>query len=70
MLERLIIMDMKKNPYNYMNLLKANVFNAHLCNIGNNPFEEEIYLTADQLEAIVMHWDSLNYNKTTRWGSK
>ncbi len=49
LLERLIIIDMKKNPNNYINLLKAKVFNAHLCNIGNNPFEEEIYLTEEQL---------------------
>lgn len=49
LLEGLIIIDMKKNPYNYINLLKAKVFNAHLCNIGNNPFERKDYLTFRQL---------------------
>lgn len=44
LLERLIIIDMKKNPYNYINLVKAKVFNAHLCNIGNNPFEKKVYI--------------------------
>lgn len=52
LLERLIIIDMKKNPYNYINLLKAKVFNAHLCNIGNNPFEKEVYLTKEQLHRL------------------
>lgn len=45
LLERLIIIDMKKNPYNYINLVKAKVFNAHLCNIANNPFEQEAFFT-------------------------
>ncbi len=49
LLEGLIIIDMKKHPYNYINLLKAKVFNAHLCNIGNNPFERKDYLTIRQL---------------------
>lgn len=52
LLEKLIIIDMKSNPYEYINLLKAKVFNAHLCNIGNNPFEIEVYLTGEQLEQI------------------
>lgn len=51
-LERLIIIDMKKNPYNYINLVKAKVFNAHLCNIGSNPFEQEVYITAEQLRRL------------------
>lgn len=50
LLERLIIIDMKKNPYNYINLVNAKVFNAHLCNIGNNPFKkEEVYIALEQL---------------------
>lgn len=51
-LERLIIIDMKKNPYNYINLVKAKVFNAHLCNIGNNPFKYEVYITEEQLHKL------------------
>lgn len=39
LLERLIIIDMQKNPYDYINLVKAKVFNAHLCNIASNPFK-------------------------------
>ena len=45
LLERLIIIDMEKNPYDYINLVKAKVFNAHLCNIANNPFEQEVYFS-------------------------
>lgn len=52
LLERLIIIDMKKNPYNYINLIKAKVFNAHLFNIANNPFEQEVYLTEEQLHRL------------------
>ncbi len=52
LLERLIIIDMKKNPYNYINLVKAKVFNAHLCNIANNPFEQEVYLTEEELNRL------------------
>ena len=49
LLERLIITDMRYNAYDYINLLKAKIFNAHLCNIANNPFEPEIYITKEQL---------------------
>lgn len=52
LLERLIIIDMKKKPYNYINLVKAKVFNAHLCNIANNPFEQEVYLTEEELHRL------------------
>ena len=52
LLERLIILDMKKNPLNYINLLKATVFNAHLCNIADNPFRQEVYLTEEQLHQL------------------
>lgn len=52
LLERLIILDMKTHPFDYINLVKAKIFNAHLCNIGNNPFEEEIYLTTEQLHKL------------------
>ena len=52
LLERLIILDMKTHPFDYINLVKAKIFNAHLCNIGNNPFEEEIYLTSEQLHKL------------------
>ena len=52
LLERLIIIDMKKNPYNYINLVRAKVFNAHLCNIANNPFEQEVYLTEEELHSL------------------
>lgn len=62
LLERLIILDMKTRPFDYINLVKAKIFNAHLCNIGNNPFEEEIYLTTEQLH-------KLGYNNyDTFWG--
>ena len=49
LLERLIILDMKVHPLDYINLVKTKIFNAHLCNIGNNPFEQEIYLTEEQI---------------------
>lgn len=70
LLERLIIIDMKKNPYNYINLLKAKIFNAHLCNIGNNPFEKEVYLTEEQYRKNYMNYgkykdlkaDKVNYS--------
>ena len=52
-LERLIIFDMKKNPYSYINLTKAQMFNAHLCNIGNNPFGQEVYI-----ESNYSFWDN------------
>ena len=52
LLERLIILDMKTHPFDYINLVKAKIFNAHLCNIGNNPFEEEMYLTKKQLHEL------------------
>lgn len=52
LLERLIIIDMKRNPYNYINLVKAKIFNAHLCNIGNNPFEKKVYITKEQLHRL------------------
>ena len=34
---------MQENSLKYINLLNAKIFNAHLCNIGNNPFDEEVY---------------------------
>ncbi|MCI8617882.1 MAG: hypothetical protein HFJ60_06575 [Clostridia bacterium] len=43
LLERLIIIHMQENSLKYINLLNAKIFNAHLCNIGNNPFDEEVY---------------------------
>lgn len=49
LLERLIILDMKAHPLDFINLVKAKMFNAHLCNIGNNPFEQKIYLTEEQI---------------------
>lgn len=52
LLDRLIIIDIKQNPYNYINLLKAKIFNAHLCNIGNNPFEEEEYISKKNLHEL------------------
>ncbi len=52
LLERLIIIDMKKNTHYYINLLKAKIFNAHLCNIANNPFKNEVYLTKEQLHQL------------------
>ena len=52
LIEKLIIMDMKENSYNYINLLKAKIFNAHLCNIGNNPYDNETYITNTQLEEM------------------
>ena len=52
LLERLIIIDMKKNPLNYINLVKSKIFNAHLCNIADNPFEQEVYLTEKQLSQL------------------
>ena len=48
-LEKVVIMDLKYNPYEYITLLKAKIFNAHLCNIANNPFEPEIYISEKQL---------------------
>lgn len=53
-LEKVVIMDLKYNPYEYITLLKAKIFNAHLCNIANNPFEPEIYITREQLR---FHYD-------------
>lgn len=49
LMERLIIIDMKKNPLNYIKLLKAPIFNAHLCNISDNSFKQETYLTEEYL---------------------
>lgn len=68
LLEKLIIIDIKSNPYDYINLLKAKIFNPHLCNIGNNPFEIEEYMTGKQLEEIGYGYmfskqDSLKTNK-------
>lgn len=62
LLERLIILDMKKYPFDYINLVKAKIFNGHLCNIGNNPFEEEVYLTTEQLHEMGY------YKYGTFWG--
>ena len=59
LLERFIIMDMRYNSKDYINLLKAKIFNAHLCNIGNNPFEPEVYITAKQINNL-----SFNGNKS------
>lgn len=47
LLEKLIIMDIKYNPYYYINLLKAKIFNAHLCNIADNPFKKERHYVFD-----------------------
>lgn len=44
LLERLIIIDMEENSCYYINLVKAKIFNAHLCNIANDPFKEVLYL--------------------------
>ena len=49
LLERIIILDMRDNPLNYINLLKVGIFNAHICNIGDNPFEPEIYINKEEL---------------------
>lgn len=66
LLERLIIIDIKENPYNYMNLLKAKIFNAHLCNIANNPFKEEVYLTQKDIQALGFGRIQMElYNPTT-----
>ena len=56
LLERLIIIDMKKHPDSYINLLKAKIFNAHLCNIANNPFKQEVYLTERPLLGYGIHY--------------
>lgn len=63
--ERLIILDMKTHPIDYINLVKAKLFNAHLCNIGNNPFESEIYLTKEQLHRLgyYKYGDSIWYGE-------
>ncbi len=68
LLEKLMIIDIKSNPYDYIKLLKAKIFNPHLCNIGNNPFEIEEYMTGKQLEEIGYGYmfsrqDSLKTNK-------
>lgn len=34
--------DIAINPQKYIGLLQAPIFNPHLCNIANNPFEEKI----------------------------
>lgn len=34
--------DIEANPQKYMGLLDAKIFNPHLCNIANNPFEGNI----------------------------
>ena len=62
-LEKVVIMDLKYNPYEYITLLKAKIFNAHLCNIANNPFEPEIYITNEQLN-LFYGWGYYN------WGLK
>lgn len=62
LLERLIILDMDKNPFNYINLVRAPIFNAHLCNIGNNPFEKEVYITYEQWKKLV--WNKIGKGAT------
>ena len=47
LLERLIVIDISKNTSEYIGLLKAKIFNVHLCNIGNNPFPIKPYLRED-----------------------
>ncbi len=61
-IERLIIIDMKVNPYNYINLLKAKIFNAHLCNIGNNPFEKKVYITEEQIKKLGLDVLEMKYS--------
>lgn len=70
LLERLIILDMKAYPIDYINLIKAKIFNAHLCNIGNNPFKSEIYLTKEQLHRLgyYKYDDSMRYRKEKFYG--
>ena len=68
LLERLIIIDMKKKPYNYINLVKARVFNAHLCNIGNNPFEKKVYITEEQLHRLgYWKYGKFDYNRENKF---
>lgn len=62
LIERLIIIDMKENPYNYINLAKAKIFNAHICNIGNNPFEKEIYITKYKLDRLGYNYSNIDYS--------
>ena len=59
LLERLIITDMRYNAYDYINLLKAKIFNAHLCNIANNPFEPEVYITEEECKSF-RYFDKAN----------
>ncbi len=48
LLKRLLVIDMERNSYEYINLLKAPIFNAHLCNIANDPFKPEIELVKSE----------------------
>lgn len=41
LLKRLLVIDMERNPYEYINLVKAPIFNAHLCNIADDPFKSQ-----------------------------
>ena len=56
LLERLILMDIRENVHSYKTLAKAKIFNAHLCNIGNNPFKRETYTTEKD-------WEEFGYMK-------
>lgn len=62
LLERIILMDIKKNAHSYIPLTKAKIFNAHLCNIGNKPFEKDTYMTAEEMELYgCLKVDKANY---------
>lgn len=64
LLERLIIIDMERKPDDYRNLVNAKIFNAHLCNIANNPFEQEIYLTEEELHGLgYLEYGRCNFRK-------
>ena len=39
LINRLIVLDMEKHPEEYINLLKAPIFNAHLCNIKGEHYK-------------------------------
>lgn len=66
LVERLIVIDISKNTREYIGLLKAKIFNVHLCNIGNNPFPIKPYLREDT-PGYGWYWDREFYRYYPDW---
>lgn len=60
LLNRLLILDMIKHPNQYTELLNVKLFNPHLCNIGENPYEEIKYASRDLFGKADIERDKVN----------